>query len=64
MPSNKRVTYVCATCDGPVTNHHSTDKVERFVGPKQEEIKPFVRGLGHWHCTRCGCGVKVKRSKA
>lgn len=56
--------YACVNCDGPVTSHHSTDKVERYVGPKQEEKKVFVTGLGTWNCARCGHGVKAKRSKA
>ena len=57
------MTYQCANCDGKVTNHFMTEKVERYVGPRQEEIKPFVRGLGHWSCVKCGPGVKVKRIK-
>lgn len=57
------MTYQCANCDSSVTNYSTTEKVERYVGPKQEEIKPFVRGLGHWSCVKCGTGVKVKRIK-
>lgn len=52
-------TYTSKCCEAPATK----PPCERSREDRREN--KFSRaGLGHWRCTKCAAGCKVKRSKA
>lgn len=51
-------TYTSICCEAPAKK----PPCERSVTDRKEN-KYSRAGLGHWRCTKCAAGCKVKRSK-
>lgn len=56
-------TYTSACCGTPARKPFAGKKVES-KDPESGKIMFTAKGLGHWRCSQCGKGCKVKREVA